>query len=137
MRIAAALIALLLCTPASAQTPPPVDTPPNKPADTPPTAPPEPRPADAPPVAAGKSEAPPAAAKDAPAAAEVKADCGREALDKQLDDAMSAIKASPAFGHASGHLKAAIKQLEAAKKNVDRGCAAYEKPAKIGKGKAR
>jgi hypothetical protein len=103
-------------------------------------APPPAAPPAAAPPAAPPAETPPAAAKDAPAAAEApaeKAPCGEEAIAKQLDDAIAAVKASPAYGHAGGHFKKIEVQLSAAKRALKQGCAAYAKPEKKKGGKKK
>ncbi len=70
----------------------------------------------------------------APPAAPNEADCKLTEISKALDDAMAAIKASPAYGHAGGHYAKAEKDLHATKKQLETGCKAWmkggEKPKK-------
>jgi hypothetical protein len=138
---------LFVATASKAQDPatPPAQAPP---AEAPPAPPAEAKPADAPP-AAPAAEAPPAAAPAAPAAeapaaapaapaaeapaapaADEKKPCGGEDIQKAIDAALDAVKASPANGHAGGNFRKAGVQLKAAKKAVDAGCKFYMKPAK-------
>ena len=55
------------------------------------------------------------------------ADCKLDDINAALDNAIAAIKASPAYGHAAGHYKKAHRDLEATKKQLKKGCDAWVK----------
>lgn len=85
------------------------------------------------PAAGGTAPAPAPAAGAAAAPSE--ADCKLTDIDKSIDDAISAIKASPAYGHAGGHYAKAEKDLTNTKKQLETGCKAWLKGGeKSGKG---
>lgn len=66
-----------------------------------------------------------------------KADCKLDDINAALDNAIAAIKASPAIGHAGGHYKKAVADLERTKKQLAIGCNQWvkggEKTGKRGK----
>ena len=66
-----------------------------------------------------------------------KADCKLDDINAAIDNAIAAIKASPAIGHAGGHYKRAVVDLEKTKKQLAIGCNQWvkggEKTGKKGK----
>ena len=57
-------------------------------------------------------------------------DCKLDAADASIQATIDAIKSSPALGHAGGHYGKAVKDLEAVKKQLHEGCAAWNKSLK-------
>jgi hypothetical protein len=60
-------------------------------------------------------------------AKDVNPKCGIATIDRAIADAEREISASPASGHAGGHYAKAIRDLEATKRQLHDGCAAWQK----------
>ena len=54
-------------------------------------------------------------------------DCHLEAINASLDSVREQIKASPALGHAGGHYKRALEDIEHTRKQLHEGCRAWNK----------
>jgi hypothetical protein len=52
--------------------------------------------------------------------------CGIGPIDRAVSDAEREIKSSPASGHAGGHYAKALRDLQATKRQLHDGCAAWE-----------
>lgn len=83
-------------------------------------------------MAEGDAAAPAAAAP----AAHTEADCQLDAINAKIDEAITAVKASPAYGEAKGHYGKAEKDLLKTKKQLEEGCKAWVKGGEKAKKKA-
>ena len=57
-------------------------------------------------------------------------DCHLEAIKASLDSVRDQIKASPAYGHAGGHYRRSLEDLERTRKQLHEGCRAWNKSVK-------
>ena len=57
-------------------------------------------------------------------------DCRLEAINASFDSIRDQIKASPALGHAGGHYKRALEDIERTRKQLHEGCRAWNKSLK-------
>jgi hypothetical protein len=57
-------------------------------------------------------------------------DCHLEGINQGLDGVRDEIKSSPALGHAGGHYKRALQDIEKLRKQLHEGCHAWIKSAK-------
>ena len=52
-------------------------------------------------------------------------DCHLEAINTSLDSVRDQVKSSPALGHAGGHYKRALEDIEKLRKQLHEGCHAW------------
>jgi hypothetical protein len=64
-------------------------------------------------------------------------DCHLEAINGEINSLKTTIKSSPAYGHAGGHYKNALEELEKLRTQLQEGCRAWNKDANKGGGKAK
>jgi hypothetical protein len=57
-------------------------------------------------------------------------DCHLEAINASFDSIRDQIKSSPALGHAGGHYKRALEDIERTRKQLHEGCRAWNKSLK-------
>ena len=57
-------------------------------------------------------------------------DCHLEAINASLDSVRDQVKSSPALGHAGGHYKHALEDLEKLRKQLHAGCHAWNQGLK-------
>jgi hypothetical protein len=57
-------------------------------------------------------------------------DCHLEAINSSLDSVREQVKSSPALGHAAGHYKRALEDVEHVRKQLHEGCRAWNKGLK-------
>jgi hypothetical protein len=57
-------------------------------------------------------------------------DCHLEAINASLDSVRDQIKSSPALGHAGGHYKRALEDIEKTRKQLHEGCRTWNKSLK-------
>ena len=57
-------------------------------------------------------------------------DCHLEAINASLDSVRDQIKASPALGHAGGHYKRSLEDIEKTRKQLHEGCHAWNQSLK-------
>ncbi len=57
-------------------------------------------------------------------------DCHLEAVNASLDSVRDQIRASPAYGHAGGHYKRSLQDVERTRKQLHEGCRAWNRSLK-------
>jgi hypothetical protein len=77
-------------------------------------------------IAAALLLAPAVARADAP----FNPDCHLQAINASLDSVREQIKSSPALGHAAGHYRRALEDVERTRKQLHEGCRAWNNSLK-------
>jgi hypothetical protein len=54
-------------------------------------------------------------------------DCHLQAINASLDSVREQIKSSPAYGHAAGHYKRSLEDIERTRKQLHEGCRAWNR----------
>jgi hypothetical protein len=54
-------------------------------------------------------------------------DCHLQAINASLDSVREQIKSSPAYGHAAGHYKRSLEDIERTRRQLHEGCRAWNR----------